>query len=382
MNAGVETHEPADPLAAAVEWIRERAWIVMWWTGGRALVLAVTLVVGAVGPRGYLAADERAHVFGLLGAWDGRWYRMIAGHGYLLIRGRQSDTAFFPLYPLLLRAAHAVGVGYETAGLLISNVAFLVALFAFEALSREHFGRSFARRATVYLAVFPLGYVFSMSYPESLVLGAIALAGLAASRGRWLAAGAFAATAAFARPEGLLVALPLLAIAWRRRHDASPLQRGLALGAIVAPAAALASFPLYLGTALHDPFAWGTAERAWGRHFSPLGFVGAIAHLPQTLSQNPWLARDVVFFALYLVLLVAAHRAGTPRAWLIGAVAVVLVPLFSGSFESIGRFGLLALPVFWGLAWLGRNPTADRGIRVASAVLLAAATVTIPFVFP
>jgi len=26
----------------------------------------------------------------------------------------------------------------------------------------------------------------------------------------------------------------------------------------------------------------------------------------------------------------------------------VLVPLFMRSFESIGRFGLLALPVFWG----------------------------------
>jgi hypothetical protein len=60
----------------------------------------------------------------------------------------------------------------------------------------------------------------------------------------------------------------------------------------------------------------------------------------------------------------------------------VTVPLFSGSFESIGRFGLLALPIFWGLAWVGRRPAADRAIRGASVVLLVALTATIPFVFP
>ena len=36
-----------------------------------------------------------------------------------------------------------------------------------------------------FLAIFPFGYVFSMAYPESVVLAAIALAGVAALRGRW-----------------------------------------------------------------------------------------------------------------------------------------------------------------------------------------------------
>ena len=61
---------------------------------------------------------------------------------------------------------------------------------------------------------------------------------------------------------------------------------------------------------------------------------------------------------------------------------MVTLPLFSGSFQSIGRFGLLALPVFWGLAWLGRNPAADRTIRAASLVLLVTLTASTPFVFP
>jgi hypothetical protein len=382
MNTDVHVIERAPPLAATAQWIKDRTWIAAWWLGGRALVFATALIIHTVGLRGYSVSRVRGHAFGLLGGWDGSWYRMVAADGYLLIPGRQSDPAFFPLYPLLLRGAHAFGLGYVTAGLLLSNLALLGALVAFEALTRELFGSTFARRATVYVAIFPIGYVFSMAYPESIVLGAIALAGLAALRGRWTTAAVFAAVAALARPEGVLVALPVLASAWRQRHTLTPLKRGLALGAVLAPAAALASYPAYLGSVLHDPLAWSEAEHAWGRKFSPLGFVDTIVHLPHALAANSWLARDVLCCAVYIALLVAARRAGAPLPWLIGAVAVVTVPLFSGSFESIGRFGLLALPVFWGLAWVGRAPAADRAIRTASVVLLVALTATIPFVFP
>lgn len=382
MSQRVELVAPAHPFAAAVEWLRARAWIAGWWIAGRAIILATALVVDAFGPRGFLGSDERAHTFGLLGAWDGHWYQMVASDGYLLVPGRQSDPAFFPLYPLLLRAVHTLGAGYLSAGLLLSNVALLAALLAFHALSRELVGARLARRATVYVAVFPLGYVFSMVYPESVVLGAIALAGFAALRGRWATAALCAAAAALARPEGVFVALPILVTAWQRRHMLSPLERGLALGAVVAPAAALASFPAYLDRVLHDPLAWSRAEHAWGRHFSPLSFVNTFTHLPSTLTQNPGLARDVVALAVYLGLLAAARRAGTPWPWLLAALAVVVLPVFSGSLDSIGRFGLLAPPLFWGLAWLGRRHRADLAIRAASLALLVVATATVPYVFP
>jgi hypothetical protein len=382
MSAEAPAVEPAPPLAAPAQWIKDRAWIATWWLGGRGVVLATALVIHAVNVRDYSSSASRAHAFGLLTGWDGLWYRRVAADGYLLIPGRQSDPAFFPLYPLLLRGVRTFGFGYVTAGLLLSNLALLGALVAFEALTRELFGSTFARRATVYVAVFPLGYVFSMAYPESVVLGAISLAGLAALRARWTAVVVCAAAAALARPEGVLVALPVLVAAWRQRHTLSPLRRGLALGAVIAPAAALASYPVYLGSVLHDPLAWSQAEHAWGRKFSPVGFAGTIVHLPHALEGNAWLGRDVLAFGVYVALLVAARRAGTPLPWLVGAAAVVMVPLFSGSFESIGRFGLLALPIFWGLAWVGRRPAADRAIRTASLALLVALTATIPFVFP
>lgn len=381
--------EHADPRAPAtlapgslLAWLRAHAWIGGWWIGGRAVMLVTAVVVGALAPWDGNGVVRRAGPFGLLGAWDGHWYRLVASSGYLLVPGRQSDPAFFPLYPLLLRGVHATGVGYLAAGVLVSNLAFLGALVALHALTRELLGPDLARRTTRYAAIFPLGYSFSMVYPESLVLCAIAVAALAALSGRWGVATVAGAAAALARPEGLFVALPLLGIAWSRRRRLAPSERGLALGAILAPSAALASFPLYLARVIHDPFAWSRAERAWGRRFTPLGFTTAVARLPEALSRNPWLLRDVVALALYLALFVAARRAGTPWPWLLAALGVVVLPAFSGSFASIGRFGLLAPPVFWGLARLGRGPRADRAIAAACLVLLVSATATIPAVFP
>jgi len=211
------------------------------------------------------------------------------------------------------------------------------------------------------------------------VLCAIATAALAALRGRWLTAAALAAAGTLARPETLFVALPFLALALRER---GPRARGVALGAVVAPLAALGSFALYLAGTLHDPLAWTHAERAWGRQFSPLGLVTAIEHLPRAVAGDAWVMRDVVWFVLYLVLLGLALHAGAPRTWVVAGAAVVVLPTFSGSFHSIGRFGLLAPAVFWGLAALGTSSRKDMAIRVVSAGFLVAGTATIPFIFP
>ena len=372
----------APPISAVAAWVRDRVWIGRWWLGGRILVWATAAVVHAVGPAGRIGPIEHSRVLGVLASWDARWYRVVAAHGYLLVPGRQSDPAFFPLYPSLLRVAHALGVGYVTSGVAVANCAFLVALAAFDCLTRELFGAAFAHRATVYLAIFPFGYVFSMAYPESVVLAAIVLGALCALRGRWLLAAAFAGVAALARPEGVFVALPIAAVAWSARDRLSPVRRGLAAGATLAPVAACAAYPLYLGRVLHDPLAWSRAERAWGRHFTPLGLARAIEHVAGAFDGNAWVVRDIVATLLYVALLTAAARARVPLAWLVAGAAVIVLPLFSGAFTSVGRFGLLAVPVFWGLALIGATHRRDVAIRAVSLVLLVAGTATIPLAFP
>jgi hypothetical protein len=349
----------------------ERGWIVAWWAAGRALVLATASVVAVVGPRGFAGFAERTHPLGLLGAWDGLWYRTVAENGYLLEPGRQSDPAFFPLFPLLMRGVHTLGLGYEASGILISNLAFLVALFLFEALTRELFGAEVARRATTLLAVFPLAFVFSLAYPESVVLTLIAGAALAAYRGRWWVTAVLLAVGTLARPETIFVSLALIPVARRARS-------GVAAGALLAPLAALGSFAFYLWRTLGDPLAWTHAERAWGRKFEPVGLLRAIERVPHEFAANGGVVRDIVCFAAYIVLLAFAYRRGVPLLWVLSGALVVVLPTFSGSFYSIGRFGLLAPAVVWGAALLVRS----RLVYVASAALMVAGVATLPLFFP
>jgi Mannosyltransferase (PIG-V) len=368
------------PVAAA---LADRREIVAWWAGSRVLVVGAALAVHWLrAPRGFFGPPVLDHALGALEAWDGVWYRLIAEHGYLLVPGRQSDPAFFPLYPLLLKIAGATGLPLGVAGVVLSNLFFLVALLAFDQLGREVLPSATARRATLLLAVFPTTYVCSMVYPESLVLASFALAGLLALRRRWLACAACAAVAALARPEGVLVVVPIGAAALASWRSLVPAERGRALAAVLAAPAAALSFPLYLGWALHDPLAWSKAQRAWGRSFRPAGPVHAVTNLVREVARQPWATRDAAFCAVTLVLLAVAWRMGAPRAWILLGALLVLLPLGSGSFESLARFTLPALPVYWGLAHLTRPSAARVAVATACATLLVAATATLPLVFP
>jgi hypothetical protein len=357
--------------------------VLGWWLLSRVVVFGAALALYLHGGTvGFFGADTLARPFGAIESWDGRWYVTVARRGYLLVPGRQSDPAFFPFYPLLLRLAHHGGIGLMAGGIILSNLALPAALLALYELGRRHLPEPVARRAAIYAAVFPMGFVFSMVYPQSLVLLAIALTALLALHDRFGAAAVFAAAATLARPEGVFLVLPLAACAAAAWPRLDPVARGRAITAVAAAPVAMLTYPLYLRWALHDFGAWGTAQRAWGRSFSPFGMLHAVAQLVPTLRHDPWLARDAVAIALYIILLALARRCGTPRAWIAAGLLVLLVPLASGSIESEARFGMLAPALYWGLAALASTARRDRAMRLGSVLLLAAGTLTLPYVFP
>ena|SRR5579884_1345886 len=358
--------------------------ISAWWFGSRVLVFGTCLAAQASGlSRPGWRPGLLAHPFALLGLWDGRWYRIVALNGYLLIPGRFSDPAFFPLLPVLERLAGRVGLSPVVAAVVVANAGFLAGLLAVYALSREFLPEPTARRTAIYLAVFPLSFVFSMAYPEGVVLPLVALTGLLAVRNRWLSAAFCAALATLGRPEAIVLTIPIAALALRRWHALPSAARPRAAAAMLAPAAALASFCAYLWRVTGDPLAWAHAERAWGRTFSLNGPREAITALATALPHhNPWLFRDAAFCLIDLALLVVAARSSVPRAWAAAGVAIILMPLATGSFTSDARFGLLALPVFWGLAELGRRRWVHRTLLVCSPLLLAAGVFSIPMHFP
>jgi len=363
--------------------LRSYAQILAWGLGTRILVFATAaLVVGLDRPEGVLRAPLAARPFSLLTAWDGRWYRIVAERGYLLVPGRQSDPAFFPLLPILLSALHALGLSLAWAGLVVSNLAFLAGLVVFYELGRVLLPEADARRAACYVALFPVGFVFSMIYPEALAFTALALACLLAARGRWLLSALAIAAATLTRPEGVFAALPIALLAARAWPALRLSERSRAVAAVLAGPAALAAYPLYLWWSIGDPRAWQQAERDWGRAFRLDGWVRAVQHVSTHTQADNLALVGAVFCGLYLVALAVAWRAGVPFAWIAFGALLVVVPPFSGSFAADARFGLLALPAYWGLARLGRSRVVDYSIRLVSPPLLAAGVVSLVFWFP
>src|SRR5205085_9448567 len=189
----------------------------------------------------------------------------------------------------LLRGAHALGLSFITGGLLLSNAAFLAAVVGLYELGRAFLPGDVAWRGAFIAAAFPTGYVFSMMYPESVVLAAIVFALLLAVRERWLASAVVGTAAALGRPGAILFVLPLLAIVAGHWRFMSGAERPRAAVAVLAPIVALATFPLYLAWSLGNVYAWSDAQGAWGRSFAVTGVARAFEQLPALISGNGWL---------------------------------------------------------------------------------------------
>ncbi len=92
--------------------------------------------------------------------WDSVWFLAIADGGY---DGQRA--AFFPLYPVLLKATGGV-----VGGVVVSVAAALAGLALLRRLVALDFGEDVARLCVVLVAWFPLSLFLSAVYSESLVL--------------------------------------------------------------------------------------------------------------------------------------------------------------------------------------------------------------------
>ncbi|MBE3074304.1 MAG: hypothetical protein IMZ75_05080, partial [Actinobacteria bacterium] len=108
------------------------------------------------------------YLFDIWARWDAVWYLKIATDGY---SAGDNSTAFFPLYPFLLAALKPLFLGNGIlAGMCISLAACLGAFYLFYRFVEIDFGGPVARRALLYLAIFPTSFFFQTIYSESLFL--------------------------------------------------------------------------------------------------------------------------------------------------------------------------------------------------------------------
>jgi hypothetical protein len=306
--------------------------------------------------------------------WDGQHYIAIASTGYQFEGQRWPDIAFFPLYPVLIRAsAPLVGYHYSLAALLVAQLAFLGALLLLYDLVTLDFGSGVAYRSVALLLVIPTSFFFAAAHSESLALALLVATIWALRHERWWLAGAAGFLMALTRLPGVLIA-PIIAfvylrhIEWRWHAIRAP-----AL-AVLLPPAGLGLFMLYQWRRFGTPFAFMIAQRQWKTEAStpwviPERLLKALAELPSW----PNAAFHAAFWLGFIVLTIVALRR-LPLLYSLTLVLMLLLPYFSSQPRSFARYPLLGFPAFVVLALWAERPWVRRLLIIGLFVLLMVAT--------
>ena len=307
--------------------------------------------------------------------WDAQHYLDIATIGY-----HGKDIAFFPLYPFLMKVLGNLIGDHLVAGLIISNLAFFVALAYLYALTKKEFGDdSTAFHAIFYTAIFPTAIFFSAVYTESLFLALTVASVYYARRGNYVTSGIVGGFAALTRPEGVLVALPLAYEIWRgwREGQRTAAFRGL-IGLALVPTG-LFVYMSYLYALVGDPMAFDKVQANWNRHLAPpwVSITNtfhqiAIHPLASPTTVNHLI--ELMFTFAFLVLMVISFRVLRP-SYSIYFAASLLVPMSTASLMSMPRFELVVFPAFMLLALWGRRPVVNSAIVSLFLPLLGLFTV-------
>jgi hypothetical protein len=325
---------------------------------------------------GGIALIARSSLGSVLARWDGGWYLSVARDGYpsFVPRGlgvaAQSSIAFFPGYPLLIRALSTpFGLSPVLVGCAISLIAGLAATVGLWQLAVRLSDESAADRTVELFAFFPSAFVLSMVYADALFIALSVWCLLALLDRRWLAAGATAAAAGLVRPTALALCV---SCAW---GAIVAIRNGGSWRALIAPALAPWGSLLYLGYIwIHtgDAFAFFEVEsRGWGNHFD-LGasnIRNALRHLGE--MRLTFFVAVVAFvvggMGVGLWLLIRWHAPGVVAAY----VSVVIgLSILGSNSVSMPRFLLAAFPLLIPLARRLSYRT-TMAIAATSGVLMA-----------
>jgi hypothetical protein len=325
----------------------------------------------------------------MLEAWaryDASWYVTIAQSGYRGPMGPYPEdmrSALFPLFPWLVRLVTPLVRNPVLAGLIVSNVCFLVFLVLLWQIVRLDWSDDVARRTMWIYLLFPSAFFLSGVYSESVLLAITAGALLAARRERWIVAGLLAGLAVFARTIGVMAVVPVVIEFLNRPANASsstPTPRArrspaMLAGILAPPLVAVVAFLVFVTATFGDPLATfagqasvrGAMAPPW-RPFIMLWQEGAQLH---SFDHSLFDAALALVAVATLPLVYARVR----PSYACYAGLVVLIPL-SGTLISFNRLLLPSFPHAILLALAVERPAVRAALFTSlgllEAVLLAA----------
>lgn len=304
--------------------------------GALAFPLIANSALGAIGP-----AKDFSYWYSWA-QWDGGHYFDIAQKGYVEVE----EHAFFPLFPLVVRAASFMLFGNTLlAGLLLTNISFLLFLLFFYKLVKKKFKEKTAFTALITFLLFPTTFFTVSFYSEGLFLLFSVLTFYFITSKKFAKAAIFASLASATRFVGIFLIIPIIftyldTIKWNfKKINRYALYIPLSITGFIA-------YSIYLQQKLKDPFYFFTAQHAWerGEISNPVSTIGP--YLLGILNKKPIFDYlDISATMLFLVALVLGRKM-LPLSWWLLSIFLVLVPTFTPTLASMPRYVLSAFPVF------------------------------------
>ena len=321
--------------------------------------------------------------------WDAHHYLHLARFGY---GDQPMSLAFYPLWPFLIRVtAPLFGGNFTLAALVLANAFSLVALVLLHRLVARRFDESIATRTLVLMLAFPGALFLCFPYTESLFfLLCVALFWLLDSAriratptqtpvettvekltmpDNWQLVGgvaALAAGAAFARPTGLFLVIPLALFAWMRRDN--PLWRVVALAPVIGVMGYFAT--MYFSTG--DVAAGLKAQQLFAakpsiiKLFDVPNFVRGFLDISPARGGRGFIY-DRVWFVLFCSTLWPLWK--RDKLWFAFAIVMGMMTAFGAAMMSFMRYFSIIFPCFFIIANWFAGPRIRMAFPIALAVL-------------
>ncbi|MBI2268149.1 MAG: glycosyltransferase family 39 protein [Candidatus Blackburnbacteria bacterium] len=280
--------------------------------------------------------------------FDGRHFINIARLGY-----RNFDFAYFPLYPILISLLGYI-VPHVWAGIIISTVALVLAIYVVYKLIELDFSKETANLAVFLILLFPLSFFYHSVYPDSLFLLFSTTSFYFARKDKWWLAGIFCGLTIVTRLSGVAL-VTALAVEWYLQYKNRPLYLNKLVGALTLGTSGLVGYMVYLWYYFGDPLLFQKSMSAWnqGAWVFPPQVVFRYLKIFFFVNKNLvvyWIAAlEFVSFFAYLLLAFFVYKR-VRRSYGVFMFVLLLLVTFTGTFAGTPRYMLHLFPGFIGMS--------------------------------
>ena len=311
--------------------------------------------------------------------WDSGWYTQISQKGYSFSPDRQSSTAFWPLYPLAIRAAHKIsGLRPGKAAFDLSIIFSLLATIVIYKLARLDWPERISRYIVLFVLFWPASYFLVAVYPESLFVFLAALSLYLGRKEKWLWAGIVSALLALTKPYGVFM-VPALLLEYFSVHkkEWKVFFKKWNWLPLLLPLVSVVSFSYYNYLKFGNALAYLQTEKNWGRGYG--NFVVSLVREAREFLIPPAKLLDgshsqyIIYFVSFFFSIWAFYLSWKKvrKTYLIFPALILAAAFTSGTLTSWSRYMLLGFPILFGpAAWLAEKKYLKYAYLAVSLVFL------------